>query len=131
MSREPAILLLSSNPFTRADEADYLERCGYNVLQAKDGPQALEVLRSQRGINVLVTQVEFGDSIEGLEVAKTARSLNDKIVVVYTSSSPNNIPEGQKVSNAPSLRSPYSPRQIAALISHMKQQPSLSQPASH
>ena len=70
MSREPAVLLLSSNPFTRADEADYLERCGYNVLQAKDGPQALEVLRSQRGINVLVTQVEFGDSVEGLEVAK-------------------------------------------------------------
>ena len=52
--------------------------------------------------------------------------LNEKIVVVYTSKFPNGIPEREKVSNAPSIRAPYSPRQIAALISHMKQQPSLS-----
>ena len=124
MWREPSILLLSSDPVMRADAADYLERCGYNVLQAKDGPQALEVLRSRRGISVLVTQVEYGDRAEGLSVAKAARSLNHKIVVVYASSSPNSIPEREKVSNAPSIRAPYSPRQIAALISHMKQQPS-------
>ena len=77
-------------------------------------------------MNVLVTQVEDGDKIDGLAAAKTARSLNDKIVVVYTSRSPNSIPEPEKVANAPSIRAPYSPRQIAALISHMKQQPSLT-----
>jgi CheY-like chemotaxis protein len=126
MSREPAILLMNSDPYARADAADYLERCGYSVLQAKDGAQAVEVLRSQRGVNVLVTQVEDGEKAEGLAVAKTARSLNEKIVVVYTSKFPNGIPEREKVSNAPSIRAPYSPRQIAALISHMKQQPSLS-----
>jgi CheY-like chemotaxis protein len=131
MSKEPAVLLLSSDPFARAEAADYLERCGYNVMQAKDAPQALEVLHSRRGVNVLVTQVESGDRMEGLAVARTARSLNDKIVVVYASSSPNSIPERDKVSNAPSIRAPYSPRQIAALISHMKQQPTLSPLASY
>ena len=121
MANEPAILLLSSDPFVRADAADYLERCGYNVLQAKDGTQAIEVLQTRRGVTVLVTQVEYGDKVEGLKVAKTARSLNDKIIVVYTSSTPNSIPEREKVSNAPSIRAPYRPRQIAALIAHMKQ----------
>jgi DNA-binding NtrC family response regulator len=131
MSRQPAILLLSSDTFARADAADYLERCGYDVLQAKDGNQAEEVLRTRRGVNVLVTQVEYGDQIGGLAVAKTARSLNEKIVVVYASSTPNSIPEREKVSNAPSIRAPYSPRQIAALIAHMKQQPTLTASASY
>jgi CheY-like chemotaxis protein len=131
MSKEPAILLLSSDPFARADAADYLERCGYSVVQAKDAPQALEVLRSRKGINVVVTQVEQGDKMEGLTVAKTARSLNNKTVIVYASSSPNSIPEREKVSNAPSIRAPYSPRQIAALISHMKQPPALSPSLSY
>jgi CheY-like chemotaxis protein len=131
MSKEPAVLLLSSDPFARAEAADYLERCGYSVVQAKDGPQALEALHSRKGINVVVTQVEHGDKMEGLAVAKTARSLNNKTVIVYASSSPNSIPERDKVSNAPSIRAPYSPRQIAALISHMKQPPALSPTLSY
>ena len=131
MSKGPAVLLMSSDRFARADAADYLARCGYNVLQAQDAPQALEVLQAQRGINVLVAQVDQGDGMGGLALAKTARSLNKKIVVVYTSSSPNSIPEREKVSNAPSIRAPYSPRQIAALISHMKQQPALSPSLAH
>jgi CheY-like chemotaxis protein len=117
---------MNSDPYARADAADYLQRCGYNVLQAKDSAQAVEVLRAQRDVNVLVTQVEPGEKNDGLAVAKTARSLNEKIVVVYASRFPNGIPEREKVANAPSIRAPYSPRQIAALIAHMKQQPSLA-----
>jgi CheY-like chemotaxis protein len=125
MSREPSVLLLSSDAFARADAADYLERCGYSVLQAQDSAEAVEVLRARRGVNVLVTQVEDDGKMEGLAVARTARSLNEKVVVVYASRFPNSIPERDKVANAPSIRTPYSPRQIAALISHMKQQPAL------
>lgn len=104
----PTVLLTT----TRQDVATSLSRFGYDVLTASDGTEALALLRANRGIGVLVADVDRG----GLALAREARAACPGLGVVYTATAPHRVPEAAKVSDAPILRAPYATHQLAGVI---------------
>jgi two-component system, cell cycle sensor histidine kinase and response regulator CckA len=65
--------------------AEILELSGYTVLQAGDGPSALELLRRHRGdVELLVTDVVM-PGMSGPEVAQAVTSMSTGTQVLYTS----------------------------------------------
>ncbi|HEY5294397.1 MAG TPA: PAS domain S-box protein [Gaiellaceae bacterium] len=79
------ILLVEDENVVRRLVAEILETAGYNVLQAGDGPSALELLRRQVGpIDLLVTDVVM-PGMSGPEVAQAVVAMRPGTQVLYTS----------------------------------------------
>jgi two-component system cell cycle sensor histidine kinase/response regulator CckA len=79
------VLLVEDETVVRQLVAEILEMSGYTVLQAGDGPSALELLRRHRGtIELLVTDVVM-PGMSGPEVAQAVTSMRPGTQVLYTS----------------------------------------------
>jgi CheY-like chemotaxis protein len=79
------ILLVEDESVVRQLVAEILETSGYSVLQAGDGPSALELLRRHTGpLDLLVTDVVM-PGMSGPEVAQAVTSMRPGTQVLYTS----------------------------------------------
>jgi PAS domain S-box-containing protein len=61
----------------------YLEEMGFRVLHALDGPAALEVLRREPAVDLLLTDIVMPGGMNGVELARQAREARPAIRVVY------------------------------------------------
>ena len=123
MKQNALVLLVAADALTRRLTMNGLEMYGYEVVTARDGCEAMDVLRAERRIGILIADIELGGEVDGLAVAEAARQTDPRMLVIYTSRFPHTIPAKRKVSGAPTLRSPYHPQQILGLISQLRQAP--------
>ena len=82
---DETILLVEDETVVRRLVAEILENAGYTVMQAADGPSALELLRRHSGtLDLLVTDVVM-PGMSGPEVAQAVTSMRPGTQVLYTS----------------------------------------------
>lgn len=79
------ILIVEDEPDLLLLQTYFLESLGYRVLTAKDGPSALEHLRSLNRIDLLLTDVILPDDMSGPIVAAEALALRPEIKILYVS----------------------------------------------
>jgi PAS domain S-box-containing protein len=79
------ILIVEDEPDLLILETYFLESLGYRVLTAKDGPTALEHLRSLNRIDLLLTDVILPEGMSGPTVAAEALALRPEIKILYAS----------------------------------------------
>jgi CheY-like chemotaxis protein len=104
------ILVVDDEPAVLEYAAEVLEGCGYSVLKTADGANALVLLRSNRQIDLLFTDLVMPE-IDGIELVRRARAeLPDLKVLFTTGYSAHGLPKD------PMLRKPYGPRQLAGAI---------------
>ena len=60
-----------------------LEEGGYPVLEAPDGPSAIEQIDHADQLRGLVTDIRLGESVDGWAVARHARERFPSLPVVY------------------------------------------------
>jgi len=82
---DETILLVEDETVVRHLVAEILENNGYTVMQAGDGPSALELLRRHSGkLDLLLTDVVM-PGMSGPEVAQAVTSMRPGTQVLYTS----------------------------------------------
>jgi CheY-like chemotaxis protein len=82
---DETILLVEDETVVRHLVAEILENTGYTVMQAGDGPSALELLRRHSSkLDLLVTDVVM-PGMSGPEVAQAVTSMRPGTQVLYTS----------------------------------------------
>jgi PAS domain S-box-containing protein len=82
---DETILLVEDETVVRQLVAEILESSGYTVMQAGDGPSALELLRRHSGtLDLLLTDVVM-PGMSGPEVAQAVTSMRPGTQVLYTS----------------------------------------------
>lgn len=79
------ILVVEDNASVRAHSTRILEDLGYRVLEAADGPAALDQIRRHDDISLLFTDVGLPKGMNGRELAEAARELRPDLPVLYTS----------------------------------------------
>lgn len=79
------ILLVEDDSLVRQYAHNQLLSLGYNVLAAEDGPQALEIIRQNRDIDLLFTDVIMPAGMNGPELAELALREQPHLKVLYTS----------------------------------------------
>jgi CheY-like chemotaxis protein len=119
MARQPLVLLVPGDRSTGRLTKSGLEGYGYDVLTASSDEEALDLLRTNRRISVLVVDVTLENTSPGLALAKAARTSHPSINVVYTCGIPNRLPEREKVRGAPCLRTPYHPHQLVGVTAQI------------
>ncbi|WP_081159990.1 PAS domain S-box protein [Ensifer aridi] len=112
------ILLVEDNELVLNYVAAQLENLGYQVISARNGQEALDILRDIADIDLLFTDVIMPGGLNGGQLAEEARRLRPKIPVLFTSGYTDNaiIHQGGLDPGLHFLSKPYRPRELAAKV---------------
>jgi PAS domain S-box-containing protein len=107
------LLLVDDEPAVLSLVSQLLERCGYRVLRAGSGEQALQLLTQQRdAVNALVTDVRM-PGMSGLELVAELRALGIDLPVLFVSGQLDaQIPSGPRGSQRRFLPKPFTAVQL-------------------
>lgn len=82
---QEAVLVVEDEPMVREHAVGLLRRLGYQVTEAANGPEALDVLRGDERVDLLFTDVVMPGGMNGVELADEARVLRPGLHVLFTS----------------------------------------------
>ena len=77
------VLVVDDEPTVRMLVRDALGELGCTCLEACDGASALNVLRAERQVDLLITDVGLPGGLNGRQVADQARTLNPDLRVLF------------------------------------------------
>ncbi len=108
-SGSETILVVEDDPSVRRLTVNRLEGLGYTVLAAKDGPAALELLRADNQIDLILSDIVMPGGLTGFDVANQALQINPdlKILLATGYASGWGAGHGQPGTDYPILRKPY------------------------
>lgn len=79
------ILVVEDDSEVRQTAVALLAELGYRVLEAENGPAALELLNARADIDLLFTDVVMPGGMKGSELAREALKRRPGLKVLYTS----------------------------------------------
>jgi PAS domain S-box-containing protein len=116
--RGERILVVEDDPRVRPLTVRMLERLGYGVYVAEDGPMALQILQAHTDIALLFTDIVLPKGMNGVELARAARALCPELPVLYTSGYTDNavIHDGRLDPDVQLLEKPFTRAALARRI---------------
>lgn len=115
MSSSSRILVVDDESTVRQTVAAYLERDGFTVYQAADGPAALKAARAFQP-DLIVLDIML-PGVDGLEVLRQIRTASDVYVLLLTARADETDKiVGLTVGADDYLTKPFSPRELAARV---------------
>ena len=114
-ARRPVVLIVEDEFLLRMDAAEMIGAAGFEVIEAANADQAIEVLEARRDITVVFTDIQMPGSMDGLKLARAVRGRWPPIKIIATSGrlhvAETDLPEGGRF-----LLKPYSPRQVTGVL---------------
>jgi CheY-like chemotaxis protein len=114
-SKRVVVLIVEDEFLLRMDAVDMIAGAGFEVVEAANADQAIEVLEARRDITVVFTDIQMPGSMDGLKLARAVRGRWPPIKIVATSGHLNvgetDLPEGGRF-----LPKPYSPVQVEGVL---------------
>ena len=84
-SRRPVVLIVEDEFLLRMDAVDMIAGAGFEVVEAANADQAIEILEARRDITVVFTDIQMPGSMDGLKLARAVRGRWPPIKIVATS----------------------------------------------
>jgi CheY-like chemotaxis protein len=81
----PRVLVVEDDVLVRAAAAQYLRGCGFSVLEAVNVEEALDILRADRLIRVVFTDVKLPGPRNGLDLMGLVQAEFPEVKVLLTS----------------------------------------------
>lgn len=112
------VLVVEDDELVRAYSVQLLKDLGYRVIEASEGPQALDLLRQHPEVDLLFTDVVMPGGMGGREVAEAAQRLRPGLPVLYTSGYTENaiVHHGRLDPGVLLLVKPYRRADLARLV---------------
>ena len=104
------VLVVEDEFMIRENIVEYFRRAGCLVLEAETGEQAVAMLRRDRPIDVVFTDIRLAGDLNGWDVGEFCREFQGDMAVVYTSGNP--IRPGRTVSGSMFFAKPYRAEEI-------------------
>jgi CheY-like chemotaxis protein len=104
------ILFVEDEALVRMDMAEFLRECGYRVHEAANAGEAVEALQSKFAVDLVFTDINLPEGMDGLELAEWVFTNRPGVrVVVATGGAPRTeIPRSVE----PLLLKPYTGRDL-------------------
>jgi CheY-like chemotaxis protein len=115
-SRAITILIVDDNDDLRDLATVIVEDLGYRVLAARNGEEAMRVVRGGDPIDLLFTDIVMPGALNGFDLARTAKEIRPDLKVIYTTGYSSRIPEERGCTFGPIVYKPYRPVRLAAEI---------------
>ena len=117
-SRSETVLVVEDDPRVRRLTVTRLEDLGYQTFAAENGPAALELLRNNNGIDLVLSDVVMPGGMNGFEVAEQALAINPalKILLATGYASGGDAAARAAKNRFPLLHKPYAMRDLARAL---------------
>jgi CheY-like chemotaxis protein len=112
-SGRPVVLIVEDEFLLRMDAVDMIAAAGFEVVEAGNADEAIEILEARRDITVVFTDIQMPGSMDGLKLARAVKGRWPPIKIVATSGvvRETDLPEGGRF-----LPKPYSPVQVTGVL---------------
>jgi CheY-like chemotaxis protein len=112
------VLIVEDEFLLRLEAIDMIAAAGFEVVEAANADEAIEILESRRDVTVIFTDIQMPGSMDGLKLARAVRGRWPPIKIIATSGHAHvletDLPEGGRF-----LAKPYSPLQIAGVLGEL------------
>jgi CheY-like chemotaxis protein len=109
----PTVLIVEDELLLRMGVADYLRDCGYRVVEADNGDEAVSVLESDAGIDVVFTDITMPGTLNGFGLAQWVRRERPEVRVILTSGISRTAQEARDLcAHGPLVAKPYDYGQV-------------------
>jgi CheY-like chemotaxis protein len=114
-SRRPVVLIVEDEFLLRMDALDMITAAGFEVIEAANADEAIDILESRRDITLVFTDIQMPGSMDGLKLACAVRDRWPPIKIVATSGhvdvNETDLPKGGRF-----LPKPYSSTQVMGVL---------------
>ncbi len=114
-SKRPVVLIVEDELLLRTSAVEMIADAGFEVIEAGNADEAIDVLEARRDITVVFTDIQMPGSMDGLKLARAVRGRWPPIKIIATSGlvdvGEKDLPEGGRF-----LAKPYSPEAIAGVL---------------
>src|ERR1700761_7617841 len=114
-SPRPVVLIVGDEFLFGMNATDIVADAGFEVVEAANADQAIEILEARRDITVIFTDIQMPGSMDGLKLARAVRGRWPPIKIIATSGHvgvvERDLPEGGRF-----LPKPYSPAQVTGVL---------------
>lgn len=117
MKKEPlTILFVEDEPLLGELMCDALSDRGFTVHVAPNANDALGHLMSGKDIDVLITDIDLGEGMDGAQLAARARELRPSLPVVYASGRCRSLEQIAAVPDSIFMPKPYSISDVGSTL---------------
>lgn len=111
-----SVLVVEDDPDVRELAVEILEMNGYTVLSAANGAEALGILRRERDIGLMFTDIVMPGGMNGAQLAEAALRVQPALKILFASGyADRSILDPLVLGHGVSfVQKPYRPRDIAA-----------------
>ena len=117
-----SILIVDDQLELLAFTGAFLAECGYTVSWARNAAEAMQLLKSNRPVDILLTDIVMPGEMDGFELARRAKVLRPDLKVVYSTGHRELSPEQIGQTYGPLLKKPYQYSRLAAVLEFLKVQ---------
>ncbi len=112
------ILIVEDEFLIRATLVEVLEDEGYEVIAADSGEEALDLLRADGGIALMMTDMQLSGAMDGLTLASAARGVRGGMPVIFMTGRPDRVPLLDPHTEA-MVSKPYTSSEITAAVARL------------
>jgi CheY-like chemotaxis protein len=113
--KRPVVLIVEDEFLLRMDAVDMIAAAGFEVIEAANADEAIDLLEARPDITVVFTDIQMPGSMDGLKLARAVRGRWPPIKIVATSGhvhvNETDLPEGGRF-----LPKPYSSTQVMGVL---------------
>ncbi len=105
---EPTVLVVEDEVLIRMAISDYLRECGYRVVEAGSGEEAIQVLQAGVTVDVVFSDIHMPGGVDGFGLAQWMRRERPGVKVILTSGVARSAKEaGHLCEDSPLIAKPY------------------------
>jgi DNA-binding NtrC family response regulator len=107
-SPQETILVVEDDVLVRMPISQYLRDCGYKVIEAANGEEAMTVLsHKETVINVVFTDIEMPGAVDGFGLAKWVREHRPGLDVLMAGTLPRTVQQAKELCEEGPVPKPY------------------------
>ena len=117
-AKRPVVLVVEDDALIRLHAAQIIAEAEFDVVEASNADEAIEILEMRSDISVLFTDIQMPGSMDGLKLAAAVKGRWPPIKIVATSGfvdvRPEDLPEGGRF-----ISKPYDPIQLTTTLQEL------------
>jgi DNA-binding response OmpR family regulator len=116
------VMVIEPDVLIRMTISDFLQECGYHVIQGVRAEDVWTVLDSGTTLNIVFAEVNLPGGSDGFALAKNLRQKQPDIDVILTSGIVDAAEKSSDLCGLSAVRKPYHPQQVIDRIHALLEQ---------